>query len=212
MFEPGKGFAPTGEGTPQGGVISPCLLNVALHGLEEAAGVRYRACGKEAAVAKAGSPVVIRYADDLVALCHSQQQAEQVKAQLAGWLAPRGLVLAATLSAHGSAAFDVHGLAGLGGDDVGWRSGSGCAVAGMVVAAEKKAGERVDGFEQQGVDLGLLVSGVPGAVAGGEPVPSGGCLLLVPGSLVPGLVAGLPPAQCFGAGHDPGGGLRVSLW
>ena len=41
VFEPGKGFAPTEEGTPQGGVISPLLLNVALHGLEEAAGVRY---------------------------------------------------------------------------------------------------------------------------------------------------------------------------
>ena len=38
-----------------------------------------------------GSPVVIRYADDLVALCHSREQAEQVKARLAEWLAPRGL-------------------------------------------------------------------------------------------------------------------------
>ena len=27
VFEPGKGFAPTEEGTPQGGVISPLLLN-----------------------------------------------------------------------------------------------------------------------------------------------------------------------------------------
>ena len=35
--------------------------------------------------------MLIRYADDLVALCHSRQQAEQVKARLAGWLAPRGL-------------------------------------------------------------------------------------------------------------------------
>ncbi len=35
--------------------------------------------------------MLIRYADDLVALCHSQAQAEQVKAQLAEWLAPRGL-------------------------------------------------------------------------------------------------------------------------
>src|SRR5215210_2228574 len=35
-------FAPTEEGTPQGGVVSPLLLNVALHGMEEAAGVRYR--------------------------------------------------------------------------------------------------------------------------------------------------------------------------
>jgi len=35
---------------------------------------------------------VIRYADDLIALCHTQRQAEQVKAKLAQWLAPRGLV------------------------------------------------------------------------------------------------------------------------
>lgn len=39
-------FAPTEEGTPQGGVISPLLLNVALHGLEEAAGVQYQRVGK----------------------------------------------------------------------------------------------------------------------------------------------------------------------
>src|SRR6266545_4274020 len=38
------------------------------------------------------SPVVIRYADDLVALCRSKEQAEQVKARLAEWLAPGGLV------------------------------------------------------------------------------------------------------------------------
>ena len=35
-------FAPTEDGTPQGGVVSPVLLNVALHGMEEAAGVHYR--------------------------------------------------------------------------------------------------------------------------------------------------------------------------
>ena len=90
-------------------------------------------------------------------------------------------------------------------------SRSGCAVAGMVVAAEE-AGERVDGFEQQGVDLGLLVSGVLGAVAGDKTVPSGGCLLLVSGSVMSGLVACLPPAQRFGAGDGPAGGLPVSLW
>jgi RNA-directed DNA polymerase len=92
VFEPGKGFAPTEEGTPQGGVISPCLLNVALHGLEEAAGVRYVTSGTHAGQTKAGAPVLIRYADDLVALCHSQEQALQVKARLTQWLAPRGLV------------------------------------------------------------------------------------------------------------------------
>jgi RNA-directed DNA polymerase len=72
-------------------VISPCLLNVALHGLEEAAGVRYHTSGKQAGTAKPGSPVAIRYADDVVVLCHSQEQAERVKARLAEWLAPRGL-------------------------------------------------------------------------------------------------------------------------
>jgi RNA-directed DNA polymerase len=91
VFEAGKGFAPTTEGTPQGGVISPCLLNVALHGLEEAAGVRYRASGTNAGALMPGSPAAVRYADDLIVLCGSQQQAEQIKAQLAEWLAPRGL-------------------------------------------------------------------------------------------------------------------------
>ena len=39
----------------------------------------------------AGSPVLIRYADDLVALCHTRDEALEVKARLAEWLAPRGL-------------------------------------------------------------------------------------------------------------------------
>ncbi|PZS30815.1 MAG: group II intron reverse transcriptase/maturase, partial [Pseudonocardiales bacterium] len=37
VVEQGR-FTPTEEGTPQGGVISPVLLNVALHGMEQAAG------------------------------------------------------------------------------------------------------------------------------------------------------------------------------
>src|SRR6266545_4580776 len=85
-------FAPTERGSPQGGVISPVLMNVALHGMEQAAGVRYQADGhRDAGSARPGSPVVVRYADDLLALCHSREQAQQVKARLAAWLAPRGL-------------------------------------------------------------------------------------------------------------------------
>jgi RNA-directed DNA polymerase len=57
----------------------------------EAAGVRYRG-GIEADKAVPGTPVLCRYADDLAVCCHSRQQAEQVKARLAAWLAPRGLV------------------------------------------------------------------------------------------------------------------------
>jgi RNA-directed DNA polymerase len=66
-------------------------LNIALHGMEDAAGVRYEKVGSDAAWTERGSPVVIRYADDLIALCHSRHEAEQVKARLAAWLAPRGL-------------------------------------------------------------------------------------------------------------------------
>ena len=84
-------LAPTEEGTPQGGVISPVLLNVALHGMEHAAGVRYRKTGSKAGATMEDSPVVVRYADDEVALCVSREQAEEVKARLAEWLKPRGL-------------------------------------------------------------------------------------------------------------------------
>jgi RNA-directed DNA polymerase len=81
----------TEEGTPQGGIVSPVLLNVALHGMEQAAGVRYYRSGVHAGKVAKGSPVLIRYADDLVALCHSRQEATDVKTRLADWLAPRGL-------------------------------------------------------------------------------------------------------------------------
>ena len=92
MVEHGR-FTPTEEGTPQGGVISPVLMNVALHGMETAAGVRYSpTTGTRCRADRCRDcPVVVRYADDLVALCHAPEQAEQVKARLAAWLAPRGL-------------------------------------------------------------------------------------------------------------------------
>jgi len=112
VFEPGKGLAPTEEGTPQGGVISPLLLNVALHGLEEAAGVRYVTAGAQAGDTKASSPVLVRYADDLVVLCRSQEQAQQIKARLAEWLAPRGLAFNEdkTKIVHLSQGFDFLGF------------------------------------------------------------------------------------------------------
>ncbi|MGM9470193.1 reverse transcriptase domain-containing protein [Streptomyces murinus] len=66
-------FAPTKEGTPQGGVISPLLFNVALHGMEEAAGVRYYTTGRDTGSAQSGSSVLARYADDFVAMCTSRE-------------------------------------------------------------------------------------------------------------------------------------------
>jgi RNA-directed DNA polymerase len=91
VFEKDKGFTPTEEGTPQGGVISPLLMNVALHGLEEAAGVRYRTEPSAAGQTAPDAPTLVRYADDLIVCCHSRQQAEQVKERIAAWLTPRGL-------------------------------------------------------------------------------------------------------------------------
>ena len=67
------------------------MLNVALHGMEQAAGVRYRTGDRMDARTVAGTPVLVRYADDYVAMCYSRQQAEQVKARLQAWLDPRGL-------------------------------------------------------------------------------------------------------------------------
>lgn len=90
VVEQGR-FAPTEEGTPQGGVVSPMLLNIALHGMEEAAGVRYTRRDPLGAHVARDSPVLVRYADDFVVMCHTLDQAEQVRHRLAGWLAPRGL-------------------------------------------------------------------------------------------------------------------------
>ena len=105
-------LTPTEQGTPQGGVISPVLLNVALHGMEAAAGVRYHLTGRHAGESMPDSPVVVRYADDLVAMCHSREAAQQIKAQLAEWLAPRGLVFNEdkTRIVHAEAGFDFLGF------------------------------------------------------------------------------------------------------
>lgn len=104
-------FAPTEQGAPQGGVLSPLLLNIALHGMEQAAGVRYLT-GTHVGHTAPGSPVVVRYADDLVALCHTREQAEQVKGRLVGWLAPRGLAFNEdkTRIVHLSEGFDFLGF------------------------------------------------------------------------------------------------------
>jgi RNA-directed DNA polymerase len=91
VIENGR-MTPTGEGTPQGGVISPLLMNVALHGMERAAGVRYYTSPSEAGNVVRTSPVLVRYADDFLVLCRSYEQAEEVKSRLAVWLEPRGLV------------------------------------------------------------------------------------------------------------------------
>jgi RNA-directed DNA polymerase len=90
VMEKGR-FAPTEEGAPQGGVISPLILNITLHGMETAAGVSYFRRSRGGIETAPEAPVLVRYADDLLVFCRSRQHAEQVKQQLAEWLRPRGL-------------------------------------------------------------------------------------------------------------------------
>jgi RNA-directed DNA polymerase len=82
-------YQPTEQGTPQGGVISPLLLNVALHGMEAALGIRYYTSGR----AYPHQRAVVRYADDFVVYCATREDAEHCKQILSGWLADRGLAL-----------------------------------------------------------------------------------------------------------------------
>jgi RNA-directed DNA polymerase len=88
VMEQGR-FAPTEEGTPQGGVISPLLLNITLHGMGNAAGDidRQPIWQKSAQV----TPTFVRYADDFVVMCATEEQAYTVKQRLTEWLEPRGL-------------------------------------------------------------------------------------------------------------------------
>lgn len=87
-----QAFYPTERGTPQGGIISPLLANIALHGMEEALGVQYRQGAASAGMVKHFSPVVVRYADDFVVLCHSKEAALTAHERLARFLQTRGLV------------------------------------------------------------------------------------------------------------------------
>jgi RNA-directed DNA polymerase len=97
-------FHDTPAGTPQGGVISPLLMNIALHGMEAALGVSSNCQGKSA-----GKRAVVRYADDFVVFCTSQQDAIRVKdILLPPWLAERGLSLSSekTRIVHLTEGFD----------------------------------------------------------------------------------------------------------
>jgi len=75
---------PTVAGTPQGGIISPTLANLALDGLEQA-------------IVRAASPQTahfIRYADDFLVIARSETVlTEQVQPEIERFLAARGLLL-----------------------------------------------------------------------------------------------------------------------
>jgi len=104
-------FYDTDAGTPQGGVISPLLANIALHGMEEALGVtRVKRKGVTAEIR--GPRAVVRYADDFVVFCESKEDAEASVQILTEWLARRGLTLSEekTRIVHLTEGFDFLGF------------------------------------------------------------------------------------------------------
>jgi RNA-directed DNA polymerase len=67
-------------GTPQGGVISPCLCNVYLHRLDRQ-------------WAQRGNGTLVRFADDLLVMCHTREEAEAALVSLRLILGELGLQL-----------------------------------------------------------------------------------------------------------------------
>jgi RNA-directed DNA polymerase len=73
-------FTRTVAGTPQGGVISPLLANIYLHGFDQA-------------MRAAGHGSLVRYADDFVVQCRTREQAEAALALAGQLLGELGLQL-----------------------------------------------------------------------------------------------------------------------
>lgn len=107
----GEQLFPTTAGTPQGGIISPLLANIALHGLETAvvSAVPYRLWtrGKEL-----WKPIVVRYADDFVVMHQDRTTVEELQQVIGRWLADLGLELkpSKTRITHSRDGFDFLGF------------------------------------------------------------------------------------------------------
>jgi RNA-directed DNA polymerase len=86
----GDELFPTTAGTPQGGVLSPLLANIALHGLADAIRAAFPGVYQGQQHWK---PMVIRYADDFVVLHPDEAVIERVKELATTWLAGMGLEL-----------------------------------------------------------------------------------------------------------------------
>jgi RNA-directed DNA polymerase len=103
----GNTFHRTETGTPQGGIISPLLANIALNGLEKHLGVKYNNRGEIR-----GKRILVRYADDFVILCESEDDALKAKEITEEWLGLKGLELSKekTKIVHISEGFDFLGF------------------------------------------------------------------------------------------------------
>jgi RNA-directed DNA polymerase len=96
----GKDLFPTTEGTPQGGVISPLLANIALHGMEELImglapkfDMRRTDNTQMSVRDKLKSISLIRYADDFVILHEDLEVIKLCKTEIEKWLSGIGLEL-----------------------------------------------------------------------------------------------------------------------
>ncbi|SKC18687.1 group II intron reverse transcriptase/maturase [Dyadobacter psychrophilus] len=100
-------FYETSAGTPQGGIVSPLLANIALHGLEEGIGVRRR--GTSGPVS---TRALVRYADDFLIFCDTREIAERTIPEVNAWLSERGLALSEekTRIVHITEGFDFLGF------------------------------------------------------------------------------------------------------
>ena len=94
-------FESTDTGTPQGGVISPLLSNIALNGIEKRIGDwaesqrLYRPNGKlvDKKKDRRKSIIFVRYADDFVVMHHNLGIIKEIKKIISEFLAERGLEL-----------------------------------------------------------------------------------------------------------------------
>jgi RNA-directed DNA polymerase len=93
VLDKGQWF-PSAAGTPQGGVISPLLANIALHGMEERIKQAFpRRIAQGGNVGNRQPPHLIRYADDFVILHEDLTVVQQCQQLISEWLVPLGLEL-----------------------------------------------------------------------------------------------------------------------
>lgn len=102
----------TDEGTPQGGVISPILANMALDGMQKALYDRFHTnrLGKEDIRFKNAHKVnLVRYADDFIVTAATKEIAEEAKSIIRSFLKERGLELSEekTVITHIDNGFDI---------------------------------------------------------------------------------------------------------
>lgn len=105
---------PTDEGTPQGGVISPILANMALDGMQKILSDRFHTnrLGKiDLRFKNAHKVNLVRYADDFIVTAATKEIAEEAKEIIRGFLCTRGLELSEekTLITHVDDGFDMLG-------------------------------------------------------------------------------------------------------